>query len=251
MCLEDDIATLLYIREVATFGHFEGVEDVADGLVANAASLARHLHERGYSCPVIPSLIDTSRTEVDSDRTVVLLVNPIATHGIDFLWPIARRLPDIPFLVQESWPLDASAFARLESVASALPNVEIRRRIEPGPDLYKTARVVLVPHGIDNRPRVIAEAQSNAIPVIVSDQPGLVEAVGPGGVVLSLEDTDRWCREIRRLWTEPTYYAELSRSAAAHARRPEIDPVNVVGCFERAAAGAVEACRNRIVNAQR
>ena len=66
--------------------------------------------------------------------------------------------------------------------AARLPNVGFRPRTTDLGIIYRDARVLFVPHRVDNRPRVVVEAQANGIPVVASRYPGLVEAAGPGGV---------------------------------------------------------------------
>lgn len=231
-CEQRGIPTMLYVREITSFDHLLP-DEMPDAVVANAWSLVSAVEERGVACSFIPSVVDLSITRTDSSREVALVVNPIASHGIELVWDLAERLCDVRFALQESWPLGRDDVADLAERVSALPNVELRRAQPPGPGLYADARLLLVPHRIDNRPRVIAEAQSNAIPVIASSHPGLVEAVGDGGVTVDAGDTDRWYEAIRSLWTDADRYANLSKRALAHSQRPELDPDVIVAAFEK------------------
>lgn len=231
-CQQRGIPTVLYVREISSFDHLLP-DEMPDAVVANARSLVSAVEDRRVACSFVPSVVDLSVTSTDSSREVALVVNPIASHGIDLVWDLAERLPHVRFALQESWPLDQEDLSRLAKQVSALPNVELRRAQPPGPSLYADARLLLVPHRIDNRPRVVAEAQANAIPVIASSQPGLVEAVGDGGVTVDAGDTDRWCEAIRSLWTDADRYADLSKRARAHSQRPELDPDAIVAAFEQ------------------
>jgi glycosyltransferase involved in cell wall biosynthesis len=240
LCLSRGIATVLYVREVTSLGHFDVLDDPADVVVANAGSLQAAVQSRGHDCELIPSVVDLHVTRTVTDRSQILLVNPIASHGLDLFWQIAARCPHVAFRLQESWPLDAEQLAEIARRLTAAPNVEFLRRVEPGPELYSTARLLLVPHLLDNRPRVVLEAQSNGIPVIASDFPGLREAVGAGGVILAPDDATAWVHEIERLLADETRYDKLCAQAIVHGSRPEVDPAAIVGKFELAMQLAID-----------
>lgn len=231
-CASRGIPTILYVREVSTCGHVAAMPDPADAIVANATSLADAVRALGHTCALIPSVVDTSVTSVESTRSVALLVNPIESHGIGLLWKLADRMPEVSFEVRESWPLSDEAVLDIERHARKRANVDFRRRSAPGPEVYGRARLLLVPHLIDNRPRVVIEAQSNAIPVLASDQPGLAEAVGDGGLILPPDDADSWAKAIRSLWPGGAEYDELSRAAQQHSRREDLQPSTAVAAFE-------------------
>lgn len=233
-----DLPTILYLREDDSLGHLD-VEELPDAFVANAESLARVVRDRGFACPFIPSVIDVSATATSSTRRTALTINPIASRGLNIVLRIAERLPDVHFVLQESWTLAPEQFEDIEQRIATLENVEIRRSQPPGPGLYGDARIVLVPYRVDNRPRVITEAQANGIPVVVGDTPALVEAIGPGGAVVGLDDIDAWVRTIAELWSNDERYHELSRGAEIHARRPEISGAAIASRFVELASATI------------
>jgi len=230
-CLAAGVPTVLYIREDDSLRHLESGA-VPDVLVANAESLAERLRAQGFKCAFIPSVVDVSVTRTESSRRVVLAINPARSRGGDVVWAVAARLPEIPFVVQESWPLSGEELAEVQRQAAALPNVEFRRSAPPGPGLYGDARVLLVPYRVDNRPRVILEAQANGIPVIVADVPALVEAIGGGGISVPPESISAWADAIRSIWEDETRYDQLVDAAREHSRRPEVDADSVTERFE-------------------
>jgi len=186
-------------------------------------------------------VIGTSVTRTESTRRTALVINPIPTKGADLLWRLARELPEIPFVAQESWPLTGDPLEAVEAKAAELPNLEFRRRKPPGPDLYADARVLLVPYRMDSRPRVILEAQANGIPVVVGDVPALVEATGPGGLSVPLDSVVAWVDAVRSLWSDHEGYAGLAAAAQAHGARPEADPRTVTASFEELLVRATTA----------
>jgi glycosyltransferase involved in cell wall biosynthesis len=148
-------------------------------------------------------------------------------------------VPEVPFVVQESWPLNPEVLAAVQQQVAATGNVELRRAAPPGPWLYGDARVLLVPYRVDNRPRVVLEAQANGIPVVAADSPALSETVGAGGVLLPLDDEDAWAGTLRRLWGDDDYYRRLCAAATEHSRRPDVDPEAVGDAFVAVLSGVV------------
>ena len=238
-CRSNKIPSVLYIREQSALNHFAAGARPADVVLANADSFARTIRQLGIECEFIPSVIDTEITATESSRRVALAINPIESHGVDLIWKIADRLTDVPFVLQESWPLTTNQLENVQRQIQGVSNVEFRRAAPPGPSLYGDARVLLVPHLLENRPRVIAEAQANGIPVLACDVPTLAEAVGPGGVLVPAPDVDAWCDALRHLWDDEELYVALASAALTHSERPEISMRSIAQSFERAMTKAV------------
>lgn len=241
-CRARALPAVLYVREAESLDHLT-IGDLPDAAVANAASLAGEVTARGIPCTVIPSVIDTETTRTASTRRTALAVNPIPTRGVDLVWRIAAAAPEIPFVLQESWPLDERQLAEVRARVDAAPNVELRRVTAPGPHLYGDARVLLVPYRVNNRPRVVAEAQANGIPVLAARVPAILEAMGDGGVALDLDDTDAWVAALRRLWSDGEHYERLAAAALEHSRREDIEPDRVARRFEAVLLELVERAR--------
>lgn len=238
ICRQLGVPDILYVREEDSLRHLD-TEAIPAVLVANTLSLAKKLRAKGLDCSYIPSVVETSVTRTETTRIVALAINPISAKGGDIVWRVARELPDIPFVLQESWPLRGEDLTRVETEAAALPNVEFRRSLPPGPSLYADARVLLVPYRVDSRPRVILEAQANGIPVIAGDTPALVDAVAEGGLVVPLESIDSWVAAIRSLWDDENLYRRLVAEASEHGRRPDVEPSSVAAQVERLLTAAV------------
>ena len=231
ICTRRRIPTVLYIREQVSLMHMsEGA--VPGAIVANSASLAAAIRAQGFACELIPSVVDFAVTRTESSRQVALAINPTESRGIDMVWSIAARMPHIRFIVQESWTLPHTQVRDIEAHVGRLPNVEFRRAIEPGPALYSDARVLLVPHRVDNRPRVIAEAFANGIPAIVSDLPGLVEAAGEVGIRVAADDVDGWCDAVQQVWSDAAEYERLVDAALAGSKQLASSVGSVVDTFE-------------------
>lgn len=222
---------ILYLRETHAVTHFTVTGLRPDVVVANARSLAAEL-EGEVPCEVIPSMIDLSRSSVASTREAVLFVNPIPQNRPDLFLDMADRCPELPFVIQESWDLDPEHRRRLVEMCDARGNVELRRRTDRPADVYRDARVLVATYDY-GRPRVVAEAQHNGIPVLAFDHPILAEAVGPGGVLISATcDADEAAAALRDLWAGQRYDG-LSAAARVHAQRAELDAEGVVKRFEQ------------------
>jgi glycosyltransferase involved in cell wall biosynthesis len=231
--IAEGIPSVLYLREASGIGHL-----TLSG--AHAASLAEGARAAGHQCEVVPSVVETERSRVVSTRRTVVLVNPIEILGGDRIWAIAAGRPDIPFVIQESGLLDPHLRADLHDRAADAPNVTVRAFSEQPAGVFADARLLLAPHRVDNRPRVILEAQANGIPVIASCQRGLIESVGPGGVIV--DDTDApapWLDALGALWDQPARYDAMVGLAREHAQRPEVDPEQIAQRFEALLASLV------------
>ena len=229
----DGIPSVLYVREASGLGHLTVSDAPPDLLLANAESHAVRARAAGYDCKVVPSVVELDRSHADSSRETALVVNPIELLGGDRVWPIADARPDIPFVLQESGLLTGAQRADLHVRADARPNVTIRPFASNPAEVYRDARVLLVPHRVDNRPRVVLEAQANGIPVIAIEYPGLAESVGPGGVIVGDADNpEAWILALSRVWDDVERYDTLVDAARAHAGRAEVDADHIVDCFE-------------------
>src|SRR5262249_12866168 len=101
--------------------------------------------------------------------------------------------------------------------------------------------VLFAPYG-DSRPRVVAEAQSNGIPVLGTEVPGLVEGVGPGGILVDPDaPVSAWVSALSTLWDDQAAYARYCEAAREHAARPEMRPEYLAQRVEEELARVVVA----------
>ena len=228
------IPSVLYIREASGLGHLTVTGAPPDLLVANAESHAVGAREAGFDCAVVPSIVELQQSATSSSRTTALLVNPIELLGGDRVWPMAEARPDIPFVLQESGLHSPDERHALRTLAARYPNVTVRPFQTNPAEVFRDAKVLLVPHRVDNRPRVVLEAQANGIPVIATDHPGLAESVGPGGILVDdVDDPTVWTDALGRVWDDTAHYADLVGAARLHAARPGVDPDSIAAEFEQ------------------
>jgi glycosyltransferase involved in cell wall biosynthesis len=226
--LRRGVASVLYSHSAQS-----ALEGVDAGLLAHCVLVANSAFNAGFQggaigarFEVLHPLINPHRYLCDGPRDHVVQVGLSLQKGAAVTLAVARQRPDIRFLVVQNWegvgrrPADEA----LHREAAALANLRV---IPPDHDvrrLYRRARLLLVPSQLpETWGRVVNEAQINAIPVVASNQGGLPEAVGGGGVILDWRaPAGAWVAEVARLWDEPVWHAEMARRARARAEADDI-----------------------------
>jgi glycosyltransferase involved in cell wall biosynthesis len=235
--LRRGVAAVLYSHSAQS-----ALEGIDDGLLAHCVLVANSAFNAGFQgsaigarFEVLHPLINPHRYLCGGKRDHVVQVGLSLQKGAAVTLVVARQRPDIRFLVVQNWEgvrprLEDEALHR---EAAALANLRV---IPPDHDvrkLYRRARLLLVPsQWPETWGRVVNEAQVNAIPVVASNQGGLPEAVGSGGVILDWQaPAASWVAEVARLWDEPDWYAEMARRARARAAADDIRPDALLESF--------------------
>jgi glycosyltransferase involved in cell wall biosynthesis len=235
--IADDLRSLgvplvIYLREQHALTHLTVSRLVPDAVVANSLELCARATAAGTRAEFIPSIVDLSAVTVSSSRKTAVLINPVRAHRPELVVRMAAELPDIPFVLQESWSLRPEEVREISQATARLANLTLRRRMEDSSEIYRDARVVIAPYPA-GRPRVVAEAHHNGIPVIGLDQPSMAEAIGPGGVVIPDDAPGEcWVSAVRRIWEDPGWYGSLVDASRQWARRAEVQPETVLRAFE-------------------
>jgi glycosyltransferase involved in cell wall biosynthesis len=208
--------------------------------------------QHGLKTSVIPPVHRPERYRAKRDPRYVTLINPVAVKGVDIALQVAAMLPNIPFQFVKGWPLGFAGRRRLRAQLKARPNVIL---VEPSDmrDVYGVTRILLAPSQWEAETwgRVATEAHFSGIPVVASDRGGLPESVGPGGVILGVDEpAEKWAAIIERLWSDHSAYDELSSAALAYSRRSAISIDEQISAFERflesaASAGHLNAVTSR------
>ena len=225
------IPTALYLREAVAIGHLTAGLG-PDLLLANSGTLVDDATRLGWRAELVPSVVRIPPMDLPPTDAVLLLVNPLASHGIHVVGPLAASRPDIPIVLQESWSLSTRDRFEIDRLVRNHPNVTFRA-FDPRPGvIFRDARALLAPHQVDNRPRTVLEAQANGVAVVASDYPGLVEAVGEGGLMVSPEaGPEAWLQAVSDVWDDADLRMNLSDRARIHAGRPEVRPGRVAQRF--------------------
>ncbi len=202
--------------------------------IANSHFTAERFRKRFGIVPhVIPPIFRPERYRATGQRRYATFINPVPDKGVELAFAIAGLCPDIPFLFVRAWRLRWRDLADLKAHVRRQRNVEL---VDAQPDMrwiYGATRVLLAPSLWDEPwGRVASEAQFSGVPVLGSDSGGLPEAIGPGGTIVPREaPAPVWAEELRRFWYDQQHYADISRQALAHSRRPALDPRRQVDAF--------------------
>lgn len=240
------VPVVVYLHNVEFDEHGGPIEALDVPFLANSEFTAKRYRDVfGIESTMIPPLFQPERYRTNSTRERVLFINPHPLKGLERALEIAAATPDIAFDFVESWTLTAPARASLLARLEGLPNVTLHPRSDDMRRHYGRARIVLVPSMWEETwGRVASEAHYNAIPVIATKIGGLVEAVGPGGVVIDpAADTQAWVTALRRLWDDPDAYAAASAAAAAYSERPLINCARQIETLLDVLGQAIEGSR--------
>ena len=157
---------------------------------------------------------------------VVTMINPHPVKGLDTFLEIARRLPAVNFLLQESWKLDDAALDTLHRRLADLRNVRFAQRVSDMRGVYRQTRLLIAPSRWEEGFGMVAlEAQSCGIPVIASRRGGLPEAVGDGGLLIDdYLNVDAWVKAIDGVVNDAVHYRALAERARRHAASDTFAP---------------------------
>lgn len=110
------------------------------------------------------------------------------------------------------------ALASVESVQASLPGA-----LEVGQlaDYYRRSNCLVLPSTThpEGMPLVISEAHTFGLPVVASDQPANIEAVGDGGIICQRGDATELATAILRILTDENFRERLSACAKRIASR--------------------------------
>lgn len=172
-------------------------------------------HPRDQSIILRPP-VDFREFPLVRGGTLVTLLNVSRRKGGDVFARIAARLPDLPFL---------GVIGHYDSQLTKQPPPNLT--YEPNAPDVRTVlartRVLCVPSRYETYGQVAVEAMSCGIPVVAAPTPGLLEACAQAALFAEISDVDAWAAHVRRLCTDPAFYARMS--AAGVARSRALDPV--------------------------
>lgn len=232
------IPLALYLREAHAITHLTISGMQPDLLLANSHHLAELAASTGHEAEVIPSAIDCRDVTTTSTRTAVLVVNPGGESRLDVVLGLAEARPDIPFVLQESWPMASAEWTDLQRRTEQHPNIDLRRAVEEPGRIYRDARILLATYR-SGRPRVVVEARHNHIPTLAQGQPALAEAVGEAGILVSPDaPLTSWVTALASIWDDVDRYECLRRSCEIRARDEATDPARVAKRVADALSGA-------------
>jgi len=247
------IPVLMMLQDVVFKDHGGPFSELgAVSCVANSQFTADRYHQAfGVTPAVIPPLINGKKKYTTATvRKNVTFINPHPSKGLEIAIAVARECPEIPFSFIEAWPLSPEERQKLQERLALIPNVTLHRPVKDMRRVYSTCKILLAPSMWEEAyGRVANEAQFSGIPVIASNQGGLPEAVGPGGILLDPKGpAEPWVAAVKRLWNDNDYYAELSAAAYTYSDRPSLRWDIQAGMWEDIFMSAVKESPERSYN---
>lgn len=122
--------------------------------------------------------------------------------GPHVFYRLAREYPNTKFLgVRGGYG---------EQVIEDLPNVEVVDNTDDMTLVYKRTKILLMPSRYESFGRVCIEAAASGIPTLATPTPGLVEALGSGGLFARLDEPRRWDNLLGKLLDDKDFYNDAS-----------------------------------------
>ena len=214
--------TAVYLHNVEVHqlrGHL--VPDPSLLYLGNSQFTAKRWHALcGLRCEVVPPLVqpEAYRAERTGDR--VLFVNPVPVKGVELMFALAARCPELPFLVQESWQIQGPFREHCRRRARQLGNISWCEPTEDMRAVYAQTRMLLMPSVWEEAfGRTVVEAQMNGLPVLASQRGALPQLVGDSGITLDPHaPIETWDEALRQLYAPGSKWRAASRAQGdAHA----------------------------------
>jgi glycosyltransferase involved in cell wall biosynthesis len=174
--------------------------------IANSDWIQKTIKDTIASVIVYPPTIP-ERYEVETTRDAITIVNMNEAKGGKVFWQLARIFPDKKFVGV------LGAYGEQISFHENLDNVTILKNTPDIKEVYKKARIVLMPSSYESWGRVAMEASCSGIPVIASPTPGLKESLDYAGIFAKHDDIADWVEAIKFLDNSKNYkkYSNLTK----------------------------------------
>lgn len=193
----------------------------------------------GLQCAVIPPVIRAENYLAGASGDKVLFVNPVPIKGVELMFALAARCPDLPFLVVESWNLEPAWRDWCRRRAQLLGNIEWLAPVDDMRPVYARSRLLLMPSVWEESfGRTAVEAQLNGMPVLASDRGALPEIVGNAGMVLDPHaPVEQWAGALRSLLAASDDYSAVARrQGLGHAAATPLIAAQLFGLLAEHAA---------------
>lgn len=235
--------TVVYWRDAQAHRMGGPAENLRSRFISNSQfTRAFYLKKFGLDSVVVPPLVESARyLSKGGAHDAVVFIGLFPEKGGDIATRVAAACPDIPFLFVESWKLEGKRKAEFLKTIRPLRNVTFISRQDDMRTVYGRARLIFAPSQWEEAwGRVASEAHVNGIPVLASRLGGLVEAVGPGGILLDPSaPVGLWVQELRRIWDNPEEWKRLAAAAVQYSARRELQPAWQIEQIETELAAAV------------
>ncbi len=165
----------------------------AAGIVAIGLAMAGYLEQHLGRRPAVihPPVYGPGpypRREPDEDGWITM-VNPCAVKGISIFLALARRFPAWRFAALRGWGTTAEDLRAMEQLA----NVTLLPKVKDISTVLRRTKILLMPSlWPEGFGLIVMEAMLHGVPVLASDQGGLVEAKADTRYVLPVRPIERY-----------------------------------------------------------
>lgn len=171
----------------------------------------KHTVFRIRQCSEWPSMILHPIVNPDHYRTTttreyVTLVNLFENKGAKVFYDLAETFPDQKFLAV------AGGYGE-QIYRYDLKNVSFSKNVQDPREIYARTKVILMPSKYESFGRIAVEAAASGIPSLVSNTPGLIEALDYAGNFAPKDDFFKWMKTLRNLLEDEDVYADASYAA--------------------------------------
>lgn len=222
--VRDGHRSIAFIRDTSWIRYRMRLSDEV-GVIANSSFAASEFHRAyGRTVPVLNPFVEPARFRARRHlRRYVTFINPVREKGLRIALEVARRLPEVRFLIVRGKCWCRGGF---RPPNGSLPNVEVWDHQQDMRRVYGVTDILLVPSQVpESFGRVILEAHMNGIPVVASTAGGIPDTLGRGGLLVSPKaHVHGYVSALRRIRSDPGLYRRLSAQALENSRRPEFQP---------------------------
>lgn len=174
--------------------------------------------------------------------TKITLVNPTPGKGVETFKALARQMPDREFLAVEGGYGEQIIVQQGRKTkpnqTEAGGNIEWMAHTPDIRNVFRKAKVLLMPSDYESYGRVGIEAACAGIPTIAHPTVGLVEAFGDAGIFIDRNEIAAWYNELDRLLSDEVYYRK--RSDIVQALADSLDPESE---FDRLETAFIETAK--------
>ena len=166
---------------------------------------------------VVRSLIRVKDHAVKTEGDSFTIINCTKDKGIDTFNALTKAHPEFPALaVRGGYGLQETPTPHSPvAVVGPIPHADMRKAV------WSKTKVLLMASKHESWGRAGVEALCSGIPVIAHPTPGLRDSLGDAGIFIDRDDHESWSLELKKLMTDPHYYAVASKRAKARARSLE------------------------------
>jgi hypothetical protein len=176
--------------------------------------------EQGLRCPssvLHPPISPERCLAQEHDPRYITMINPLLHKGGEILRGLVQLFPNEKFLIIEPFkgPIDFSGFSNVRLLGA---QADIR-------PVYAASKLHLIPSQWEEAFGMVAvEAQLNGIPVIASNNGGLKESVGDGGILIDeFTELDAWQIALDMMLKDEVKRKKVVEAGYINAQKFDID----------------------------